>query len=102
MNKRDKHLAGRASHLPLHATAFRTKTARAGKKWVAEYDYDAADSDEVSFKKGDTLIDVESVGVGWVHANVEESMDRGMDPSNYIKEKLFYCNHDASRMGDFP
>ena len=60
------------------------------QSWVAEYDYDAGwdagDADEVSFKEGDILINVESAGDGWVNATVESTGASGMAPSNYIKE----------------
>lgn len=36
------------------------------RKWHAEYDYTAADGDEVSFVEGDILVDVVEVDEGWV------------------------------------
>ena len=56
------------------------------KKWLAQYDYTAADADEVSFADGDTIIDVEVIDEGWVKGTVEKSGERGMIPSNYVEE----------------
>ena len=36
------------------------------KKWLAQYDYTAADADEVSFSDGDVILDVKVVDDGWV------------------------------------
>ena len=37
-----------------------------GKRWVAQFDYAAADGDEVSFADGDIIIKVTVVDEGWV------------------------------------
>ena len=37
-----------------------------GEEWKAEYDYTAADEDEVSFAENDIFINVETVDEGWV------------------------------------
>ena len=34
-------------------------------KYVAQFDYDAADSDEVSFKEGDIIVNVQIIDEGW-------------------------------------
>ena len=62
-------------------------TEAAGEKWVAQYDYTAADTDEVSFADGDFVIDVEVIDDGWVKGTVEKSGERGMIPSNYVEKQ---------------
>lgn len=51
---------------------------------VAEYDYEAADGDEVSFVEGDILSNVTIVDDGWASGTVERTGESGMLPSNYI------------------
>jgi len=55
-----------------------------GEEWKAEYDYAAADEDEVSFSENDIFINVETVDEGWVKGTLKESGKSGMLPSNYI------------------
>jgi len=56
-----------------------------GKKWIAQFDYVAADKDEVSFSDGDIIIKVKEVDEGWVSGTVEKTGESGMLPSNYIE-----------------
>ena len=51
--------------MPVEAPAV-SSSADGGEQWVAEYDYAAADADEVSFNEGDNMIEVTIVGEGWV------------------------------------
>jgi hypothetical protein len=60
--------------------------AAAGPQWKAEYDYDAGDADEVSFKENDVMINVEPAGDGWVTATNQGTGLSGMCPSNYLVE----------------
>eukprot|EP00056_Hartaetosiga_gracilis_P002880 m.57481 g.57481 ORF g.57481 m.57481 type:complete len:459 (+) comp11234_c0_seq1:2458-3834(+) len=62
-------------------------TAEGGETWVAQFDYDATDSDEVSFKEGDIIINVTVVDEGWVTGTVESTGQSGMLPSNYIDKQ---------------
>ncbi|EGD74711.1 hypothetical protein PTSG_06072 [Salpingoeca rosetta] len=57
-----------------------------GDRWVAVFDYDAADSDEVSFKEGDVIINVQTIDEGWAQGTVERTGESGMIPSNYIEK----------------
>lgn len=61
--------------------------APAEEKWVAQYDYEATDGDEVSFKEGDIIVNVEVIDDGWVKGTVKTSGARGMLPSNYIEKQ---------------
>ena len=40
-----------------------------GERWIAQYDYTAADNDEVSFVENDVIINVEVVDEGWMTVN---------------------------------
>jgi hypothetical protein len=67
------------------AAAAAPPAADGGEKWVAEFDYDAADEDEVSFKEGEIFINVDIVDEGWARGTIESDTSRsGMLPSNYI------------------
>lgn len=49
------------------------------------YDYGAADSDEVSFKDGDVIVNVQSVDEGWMYGTVQRTGKTGMLPANYVE-----------------
>jgi hypothetical protein len=49
----------------------------------AIYDYDANDSDELSFRDGDKFINCEEIAQGWMLGIHEKSGKRGLFPSNY-------------------
>lgn len=49
------------------------------------YDYTAADSDEVSFKESDHIINAETVDAGWMLGTVQRTGQHGMLPSNYVE-----------------
>jgi len=54
-------------------------------KYVAIYDYTAADDDEVTFVEGDIIIDGEIIDDGWMTGRVERTGEHGMLPSNYVE-----------------
>ncbi|XP_021342678.1 LIM and SH3 domain protein 1-like isoform X3 [Mizuhopecten yessoensis] len=54
-------------------------------KYVALYDYTAADDDEVSFREEDFIINCEIIDPGWMEGTVERTGQRGMLPSNYVE-----------------
>ncbi|XP_033646915.1 LIM and SH3 domain protein 1-like isoform X2 [Asterias rubens] len=56
-----------------------------GPKYVAVYDYAAADEDEVSFREGDVIIDATVIDDGWMEGRVESTGAHGMLPSNYVE-----------------
>ncbi len=56
-----------------------------GQKYVAVYDYAAADDDEVSFREGDVIIDATVIDDGWMEGKVESTGAHGMLPSNYVE-----------------
>ena len=51
----------------------------------AMYDYQAADTDEVSFMDGDIIVDCQPVDAGWMTGCVERTGQYGMLPSNYVE-----------------
>jgi len=56
-----------------------------GAVYVAMYEYDAQDSDEVSFVEGDKIIHEETVDDGWMYGRVERTGAEGMLPANYVQ-----------------
>ncbi|XP_069791026.1 nebulin isoform X4 [Narcine bancroftii] len=56
-----------------------------GKTYRAIYDYVAADADEVSFKDGDVLMNVQSIDEGWMYGTVQRTSVTGMLPANYVE-----------------
>jgi hypothetical protein len=55
------------------------------QKYVALYDYTAADDDEVTFGEGDIIVDVSVIDDGWMTGTVERTGKTGMLPSNYVE-----------------
>jgi len=58
-----------------------------GLRWVTQYDYAAADGDEVSFTEGDIIINASVVDEGWMTGTVERTGESGMLPSNYVEQE---------------
>ncbi|XP_051938798.1 nebulin isoform X13 [Hippocampus zosterae] len=56
-----------------------------GKTVRAMYDYLAADSDEVTFKDGDVIVNVQSIDEGWMYGTVQRTGKTGMLPANYVE-----------------
>lgn len=54
-------------------------------KYMAIYDYNAADDDEVSFVEGDIITDGEIIDDGWMTGRVQRTGMHGMLPSNYVE-----------------
>lgn len=58
---------------------------QASSVYLAVYEYEAQDSDEVSFSEGDRIIETEMIDDGWMYGRVERTGDYGMLPSNYVE-----------------
>uniref|UniRef100_A0A9J8CJ90 Nebulin n=1 Tax=Cyprinus carpio carpio TaxID=630221 RepID=A0A9J8CJ90_CYPCA len=56
-----------------------------GKTVRAMYDYSAADNDEVSFKDGDVIMNVQAIDEGWMYGTVQRTGKTGMLPANYVE-----------------
>ena len=53
--------------------------------YVALYDYDAADDDEITIQEGDKIVNGEIVGEGWMQGTNARTGLHGMLPSNYVE-----------------
>ena len=53
--------------------------------FVAMYEYDAQDDDEVSFVEGDHIINTECIDDGWMYGTVLRTGAYGMLPANYVE-----------------
>jgi hypothetical protein len=52
--------------------------------YKAMYDYDAQDSDEVSFMDGDLIVNCTPIDEGWMTGLVQRTGQTGMLPANYV------------------
>ncbi|XP_032598981.1 LIM and SH3 domain protein Lasp isoform X4 [Drosophila grimshawi] len=70
--------------------ALQEKQSRQGNLRVyrAIYDYEAQDVDEVSFREGDVIFEVESIDSGWMTGRVERTGKTGMLPANYVEQAV--------------
>ncbi|XP_069685108.1 LIM and SH3 domain protein F42H10.3 isoform X2 [Periplaneta americana] len=53
--------------------------------YKAMYDYDAQDSDEVSFLDGDLIVNCTPIDEGWMTGLVQRTGQTGMLPANYVE-----------------
>lgn len=56
-----------------------------GLTYIALYDYDAQDDDEVGFQENDKIVDCEVIDEGWITGTVERTGRKGMIPANYVE-----------------
>ncbi|KAF2363446.1 Zinc finger LIM-type [Trinorchestia longiramus] len=56
-----------------------------GRCYQALYDYEAADTDEISFRDGDLIINCSDVDEGWMTGTVQRTSASGMLPANYVR-----------------
>lgn len=66
----------------------RQKSVSKVRVYRALYDYEAQDSDEVSFAEGDLIFEVNSIDAGWMTGRVERTGKIGMLPANYIEQVM--------------
>ena len=55
------------------------------RSFRAMYDYTAQDTDEVSFREGDLIINCQSIDGGWMTGTVQRTGLGGMLPANYVE-----------------
>ncbi|XP_077010444.1 nebulette isoform X1 [Tamandua tetradactyla] len=55
------------------------------RTYRAMYDYSAQDEDEVSFRDGDYIVNVQPIDAGWMYGTVQRTGKSGMLPANYIE-----------------
>ncbi|XP_007887936.1 LIM zinc-binding domain-containing Nebulette isoform X6 [Callorhinchus milii] len=73
------HQSSVSSMRPQHSQSVLLRTFR------AMYDYTAADDDEVSFKDGDFIVNVQAIDEGWMYGTVQRTGNTGMLPANYVE-----------------
>lgn len=54
----------------------------------ALYDYEAQDTDEVSFTEGDLIFEVDSIDAGWMTGRVQRTGQCGLIPNNYVEPAI--------------
>ena len=64
----------------------KTQQQPSGGRYIAVYDYTAADDDEVSFQEGDVITNCEIIDDRWMTGTVERTGETGMLPSNYVEQ----------------
>ncbi|KAI6235160.1 hypothetical protein M3Y95_00021800 [Aphelenchoides besseyi] len=62
------------------------KTKSTGFTVKANYDYTAADSDEISFKENDIIVNCQAVDEGWMTGTLQRTLEHGMLPANYVEK----------------
>ncbi|KAI6240093.1 hypothetical protein M3Y99_00494300 [Aphelenchoides fujianensis] len=62
------------------------KKTAAGFTVKALFDYTASDTDEISFKEGDVIVDCSSVDEGWYIGTHKTTLEKGMLPANYVEK----------------
>ena len=63
-----------------------TLAPAASTHWVAGFDYEATDVDEIDLTAGDICTDLEDVDDGWIIVTCARSGERGSVPRNYVTE----------------
>lgn len=56
----------------------------AGPSALAEYDYEAAEENELTFSENDKIINIDFVDDDWWLGELEKSGEKGLFPSNYV------------------
>lgn len=75
-------------HMNSNASSHHKVTApptQLGRCYRAMYDYEAADTDEVSFKDGDLIINCTAIDEGWMTGTIQRTGITGMLPANYVE-----------------
>lgn len=54
------------------------------------YDYDARESDEVSFLDGDIIVNCLPIHEGWMSGMVERTGQCGLLPANYVESIIIW------------
>ncbi|CAB3262061.1 unnamed protein product [Arctia plantaginis] len=72
-----------ANEMPRQTTNHQTQVNQ--RVYIAMYDYEASDSDEVSFREGDLISNVTSIDEGWMTGQVLRTGRTGMLPANYVE-----------------
>jgi hypothetical protein len=62
-----------------------SQTGQKMRCYQAMYDYESQDSDEVSFRDGDIIINAAFIDEGWMTGTVHRTGQSGMLPANYVE-----------------
>ena len=54
-------------------------------RFVAMYNFEGADEDELNCVAGDIITECQSIGDGWLYGVNERTGDAGMMPMNYLE-----------------
>ncbi|XP_041988473.1 LIM and SH3 domain protein Lasp [Aricia agestis] len=73
------------NHAANHAPNHHAPSHHMQRVYIAMYDYEANDSDEVSFREGDYISNVTSIDSGWMTGQVLRTGRTGMLPANYVE-----------------
>ncbi|XP_016975840.1 LIM and SH3 domain protein Lasp isoform X3 [Drosophila rhopaloa] len=84
--QQQQQLRQQPSYSSLQEKQSRQSTAL--RVYRAIYDYEAQDVDEVSFREGDVIFEVESIDSGWMTGRVERTGKTGMLPANYVEQAV--------------
>ncbi|KAH8370942.1 hypothetical protein KR093_005613 [Drosophila rubida] len=84
--EQQQHGRQQPSYDALHDKQSRQSTGL--RVYRAIYDYEAQDVDEVSFREGDVIFEVESIDSGWMTGRVERTGKTGMLPANYVEQAV--------------
>ncbi|CAG9794481.1 unnamed protein product [Diatraea saccharalis] len=76
---------GRVTDLDPLATEQAKPNHTSQNVYIAMYDYEATDSDEVSFREGDYICNVSCIDEGWMTGQVLRTGRTGMLPANYVE-----------------
>ncbi|PSN36613.1 hypothetical protein C0J52_10449 [Blattella germanica] len=76
---------GNNHHVVSTPIGSQTKIPPTGRVYKAMYDYDAQDSDEVSFVDGDLIVNCTPIDEGWMTGLVQRTGQTGMLPANYVE-----------------
>lgn len=61
------------------------RSSQSMRCYQAMYDYESQDSDEVSFRDGDIIINAAFIDEGWMTGTVHRTGQSGMLPANYVE-----------------
>ena len=69
---------------------------------VAEYDYDAADDDELTFQEGQIIKEVTVIDEGWSEGRLLHNGQYGMFPNNFVEmRRAAPIEHLPPPVGEF-
>lgn len=77
--------AARSEPVAEPETAAQPEPVAAGKKAVAEYDYEKDEDNEIAFAEGDLIVEIDFVDEDWWSGKHSVTGEVGLFPANYVK-----------------